>query len=207
MATNVTEKDKTLNDVIEWCGEQVSGIEKKIPTASDADFLNGERCTLLAVAAYCGIGVCTGMHRNACTARSASWSRRRPKARRLPTSRRATHTVGRTQRDGGSMARIKETFDSRAWFMLECDDHNCEQRFDDSQWYAYEDDLLADAKDDGWQILYKDEHPELERDMHYCPAHRLPECSTCTNIMIDPAGWKDGQCPECIKEEIPNERS
>lgn len=67
------------------------------------------------------------------------------------------------------MARIKETFDSRAWFMLECDDHNCEQRFDDSQWYAYEDDLLADAKDDGWQILYKDEHPELERDMHYCP--------------------------------------
>lgn len=44
------------------------------------------------------------------------------------------------------MARIKETFDSRAWFMLECDDHNCEQRFDDSQWYAYEDDLLADAK-------------------------------------------------------------
>lgn len=83
------------------------------------------------------------------------------------------------------MARIKETFDSRAWFMLECDGHNCEQRFDDSQWYAYEDDLLADAKDDGWQILYKDEHPELERDMHYCPAHRLPECSTCTNIMVD----------------------
>ena len=67
------------------------------------------------------------------------------------------------------MARIKETFDSRAWFMLECDDHNCEQRFDDSQWYAYEDDLLADAKDDGWQILYKDEHPELERDMHLLP--------------------------------------
>lgn len=62
MATNVTEKDKTLNDVIEWCGEQVSGIEKKIPTASDADFLNGERCALLAVAAYCGIGVCAGMH-------------------------------------------------------------------------------------------------------------------------------------------------
>lgn len=72
------------------------------------------------------------------------------------------------------MARIKETFDSRAWFMLECDDHNCEQRFDDSQWYAYEDDLLADAKDDGWQILYKDEHPELERDMHYCPVPQLP---------------------------------
>lgn len=186
MATNVTEKDKTLNDVIEWCGEQVSGIEKKIPTASDADFLNGERCTLLAVAAYCGIGVCTGMHPECvhCTVRQLEQAQAE-----------------------GSMARIKETFDSRAWFMLECDDHNCEQRFDDSQWYAYEDDLLADAKDDGWQILYKDEHPELERDMHYCPAHRLPECSTCTNIMIDPAGWKDGQCPECIKEEIPNERS
>ena len=43
------------------------------------------------------------------------------------------------------MARIKETFDSRAWFMLECDDHNCENRYDDSQWYAYENDLLADA--------------------------------------------------------------
>ena len=105
------------------------------------------------------------------------------------------------------MARIEKTFDDRDWFMIECDDPNCEQRFDDSQWYADEDDLLADAKDDGWQILYKDEHPELERDMHYCPAHRLPECTTCTNIMIDPTGWKDGQCPECIKEKIPHERS
>ena len=90
------------------------------------------------------------------------------------------------------MARIKETFNSRSWFMIECDDPNCEQRFDDSQWYADEDDLLAAAKDEGWQILYKDEHPE---------------CTTCTNIMIDPVGWKDGQCPECIKEEIPIERS
>ena len=57
------------------------------------------------------------------------------------------------------MARIKETFDSRAWFRLECDDHNCEQRIND--WYAYEDDLLFDAKDDGWQILYRDEHPRI----------------------------------------------
>ncbi|VUX29849.1 Uncharacterised protein [Bifidobacterium longum subsp. infantis] len=88
------------------------------------------------------------------------------------------------------MARIEETFDDRDWYMIECDDPDCEQRFDD-----------------GWQILYRDEHPELERDMHYCPEHRLPECAICTNIMIDPAGWKDGQCPECIKEEIPNERS
>ena len=91
--------------------------------------------------------------------------------------------------------------------MIECDDPNCEQRFDDSQWYADEDDLLADAKDDGWQIPYKDEHPELERDMHYCPAHRLPECVSCANIMLDPTGWTDGQCPECIKEKIPHERS
>ena len=43
------------------------------------------------------------------------------------------------------MARIKETFNSRSWFMIECDDPNCEQRFDDSQWYADEDDLLAAA--------------------------------------------------------------
>lgn len=32
------------------------------------------------------------------------------------------------------MARIKETFNSRAWFMIECDDPNCEQRFDDRNW-------------------------------------------------------------------------
>ena len=42
------------------------------------------------------------------------------------------------------MARIEKTFDDRDWFMLECDDPNCEQRFDDSQWYADEDDLLTD---------------------------------------------------------------
>lgn len=106
------------------------------------------------------------------------------------------------------MARIEETFDGRDWYMIECDDPNCEQRFADGEWYADEDDLLNDARmDAGWQILYRDEHPELERDMQYCPAHRLPECATCTNIMADPAGWKDGQCPECIKEEIPIERS
>lgn len=66
------------------------------------------------------------------------------------------------------MAKIEEVFidNDRDWYMIECDDPNCERRFDDSQWYADEYDLLADAKDDGWQILYKDEHPELERDMH-----------------------------------------
>ena len=57
------------------------------------------------------------------------------------------------------MARIKETFNSRSWFMIECDDPNCEQRFDDSQWYADEDDLLAAAKDEGWQILSRTSIP------------------------------------------------
>lgn len=51
--TNVSEKDKTLNDVIEWCREQVSRIEKKIPNASDEGFLAGERFALQAVAAHC----------------------------------------------------------------------------------------------------------------------------------------------------------
>ena len=51
------------------------------------------------------------------------------------------------------MARIEKTFDDRAWFMIECDDPNCEQRFDDSQWYADEDDLLTDAKDEGCGVL------------------------------------------------------
>ena len=104
------------------------------------------------------------------------------------------------------MTMLAQRFDGYATplLMLACDAPGCENRYDDSEWRADEDDLLADAKDDGWQILYKDEHPELERDMHYCPAHRLPECTTCTNIMIDPVGWKDGQCPECIKEKIPH---
>lgn len=53
MAVNVTQKDKTLNDVIEWCMEQVSRIEKKIPNASDEGFLAGERFALQAVAAHC----------------------------------------------------------------------------------------------------------------------------------------------------------
>lgn len=53
MAVNITQKDKTLNDVIEWCMEQVSRIEKKIPNASDEGFLAGERFALQAVAAHC----------------------------------------------------------------------------------------------------------------------------------------------------------
>lgn len=47
-------------------------------------------------------------------------------AGRFPTSRRATHTVGRTQGNGGPMARIEETFDDRDWYMIECDDPDCE---------------------------------------------------------------------------------
>lgn len=53
MAVNITQKDKPLNDVIEWCMEQVSRIEKKIPNASDEGFLAGERFALQAVAAHC----------------------------------------------------------------------------------------------------------------------------------------------------------
>lgn len=76
------------------------------------------------------------------------------------------------------MARIKETFDSRAWFMLECDDHNCRQRFDDSQWYAYEDDLLADAKDDGWQIAeqaWENGYIQALKNMNPMPGEEPPE--------------------------------
>ncbi|WP_347014826.1 hypothetical protein [Bifidobacterium catenulatum] len=53
MATNVTEKDKTLKEVIDWCEEQVARIDEKIPNASDEGFLAGERFALQAVAAHC----------------------------------------------------------------------------------------------------------------------------------------------------------
>lgn len=53
MAVNVTQKDKTLNDVIDWCDEQVARINEKIPNASDEGFLTGERFALQAVAAHC----------------------------------------------------------------------------------------------------------------------------------------------------------
>lgn len=32
MAVNVTQKDKTLNDVINWCEKHVARIDEKIPT-------------------------------------------------------------------------------------------------------------------------------------------------------------------------------
>lgn len=53
MATNVSEKDKTLKEVIDWCEEQVARIDEKIPNASDEGFLTGERFALQAVAAHC----------------------------------------------------------------------------------------------------------------------------------------------------------
>lgn len=35
MAVNVTQKDKTLHDTIDWCKEQIARINEMIPTASD----------------------------------------------------------------------------------------------------------------------------------------------------------------------------
>lgn len=46
MAVNVTQKDKTLNDVINWCEKHVARIDEKIPNASDEGFLTGERFAL-----------------------------------------------------------------------------------------------------------------------------------------------------------------
>ena len=53
MAVNVTQKDKTLNDVINWCEKHIARIDEKIPNASDEGFLTGERFALQAVAAHC----------------------------------------------------------------------------------------------------------------------------------------------------------
>lgn len=53
MAVNVTQKDKTLNGVIEWCEEHVARIDEKIPDASNEGFLAGERFALQAVTAHC----------------------------------------------------------------------------------------------------------------------------------------------------------
>lgn len=53
MAVNVTQKDKTLNDVINWCEKHVARIDEKIPNASDEGFLTGERFALQAVIAHC----------------------------------------------------------------------------------------------------------------------------------------------------------
>lgn len=53
MAVNVTQKDKTLHDTIDWCKEQIIRINEMIPTASDENFLVGERFALQAVIAHC----------------------------------------------------------------------------------------------------------------------------------------------------------
>lgn len=58
MATNVTEKDKTLKEVIDWCEEQVARIDEKIPNASDEGFLTGDgspcKLSLLIALGYSG---------------------------------------------------------------------------------------------------------------------------------------------------------
>ena len=53
MAVNVTQKDKTLHDTIDWCKEQIARINEMIPTASEENFLVGERFALQAVIAHC----------------------------------------------------------------------------------------------------------------------------------------------------------
>lgn len=53
MAVNVTQKDKTLYDTIDWCKEQIERINEKIPAASDEGFLVGERFALQAVVLHC----------------------------------------------------------------------------------------------------------------------------------------------------------
>lgn len=49
----LTYKDKTLHDTIDWCKEQIARINEMIPTASDENFLVGERFALQAVIAHC----------------------------------------------------------------------------------------------------------------------------------------------------------
>lgn len=53
MAVNVTQKDKTLHDTIDWCKEQIVRINEMIPPASDENFLVGERFALQAVITHC----------------------------------------------------------------------------------------------------------------------------------------------------------
>lgn len=53
MAVNVTQKDKTLTEVIDWCRQHIAGIEAMIPDADFADYITGERAALLAVVEYC----------------------------------------------------------------------------------------------------------------------------------------------------------
>lgn len=54
MATNVTEKDKTLNEIIEWCETRMRNIDgENIETAADALVFFGERSAFGDVANHC----------------------------------------------------------------------------------------------------------------------------------------------------------
>lgn len=53
MAVNVTQKDRTLNEVIDWCGRQVADIDSMTPDNIDHDFAMGQRHALNTVIAHC----------------------------------------------------------------------------------------------------------------------------------------------------------
>ena len=54
MATNVTEKDKTLNEIIEWCETRMRNINGDYTeTAADVLVFLGERQALGDVADHC----------------------------------------------------------------------------------------------------------------------------------------------------------
>lgn len=54
MATNVTEKDKTLNEIIEWCETRMRNINVDYTeTAADVLVYLGERQALGDVAEHC----------------------------------------------------------------------------------------------------------------------------------------------------------
>lgn len=54
MATNVTEKDKTLNEIIEWCETRMRNIDgENTETAADALVYLGEGSAFGDVANHC----------------------------------------------------------------------------------------------------------------------------------------------------------
>ena len=54
MATNVTEKDKTLNEIIEWCETRMRNIDgENVETAADALVYLGEESAFGDVANHC----------------------------------------------------------------------------------------------------------------------------------------------------------
>lgn len=54
MATNVTQKDKTLNEIIEWCETRMRNINVKYQSAPAKALMHfGERAALGDVADHC----------------------------------------------------------------------------------------------------------------------------------------------------------